>query len=140
MLVLIMACGCTASLQDTTNKTSVSPPNPETGIHNWADAVSNKDLARLYDLEPDYVKQKVSFDKFLGINKGNEFMNPNSTLTGVEILNETSNATVANLIVAVYWQGPVPPNSTKIQNLTIYYNFEEFFEDGEWKVWINPWQ
>jgi len=136
-----MVCGCTIPSSDSAlNKTSVSLPDPKTGVYNWADAINNKDLPRLYDLEPDFIRQNVSFDQFAGVNVGNSFISPNSTLTSVEILNETSNATTANLIVVVYWQGPISTNSTKMQTLPIYFKVEEFYEDNEWKVWMEPWQ
>jgi len=121
------------------NKTIVAYSDPETGIQEWVDAVNNKDIVRLYDLEPNGFKQEVSFGQFVTVNKDNAFLSQNASVTGYEILNETSNATTANIRVMVYWQGPVSPNSTQIQNISVFYNFEELFENGEWKVWTIPW-
>lgn len=141
ILALVFLCGCIASVPGPVmNKTIVSHPDPETGIQEWIGAVNNRDMVKLYDLEPDEVKQEISFNQFVSANKDNEFIRPNSSLTGYQILNETSNATVADLIVTVDWNGSVSSNSTQIQTIPIYYHFEEFFEDGEWRVWIVPWQ
>lgn len=139
LLLLALAIGCTSvSMSDFSKKSN--QPDPETGIVSWINAINNKDIARVYDLEPDEFKQKISLNQFVSANKDNSFMGPNSTITGYTIVNKTNNATVANLVVVVYWQGPISPNSTKMQTLPIYYKFEEFYEDDEWKIWIEPWQ
>jgi len=139
ILVLVSVCGCVGSLSDSSmNKTSASHSDPETGVQEWIEAVNNHNIVRLYDLEPDEVRQEISFNQFEDVNKDNNFISPNASLSGYDILNETSNATIANLIVVVNWNGPVSPNSTQLETMTIYYHFEEFFEDGEWKVWIVP--
>jgi hypothetical protein len=140
ILALVSISGCTASLPGSSvNKTIAAYSDPETGIHDWVDAINNKDIVKLYDLEPYGFKQEVSLTQFVTINQDNEFLSPNATLTGYKILNETSNATAANLRVMVYWHGPVSPNSTQLQTVPIFYNFEELFENGEWKIWTIPW-
>ncbi|MFZ2074581.1 MAG: hypothetical protein WB986_04390 [Methanoregula sp.] len=140
ILALVSISGCMASLPGSSvNKTIVAYSDPETGIHNWVDAVNSKDIVKLYDLEPYGFKQEVSLKQFVTVNQDNEFISPNATLTGYEILNKTSNATVANLRVVVYWYGPVSPNSTQMETIPMFYNFEELFENGEWKVWETPW-
>jgi len=121
------------------NKTIVSYSDPETGIQEWVDAVNNNDIARLYELEPEGFKQEISFSQFVLVNRDNEFINPNASLTGYEILNKTSNATVANMRVMVYWHGPVAPNSTQMQTIPMFFNFEELYENGQWRVWTIPW-
>ena len=140
ILALVSISGCMASLPASSmNKTIAAYSDPETGIHDWVDAVNNKDIVRLYDLEPNEIKQYVSFKQFLTVNKDNEFLSQNATLTDYEILNKTSNATAANLRVVLYWYGPVSPNSTHVETIPMFYNFEELFENGEWKVWESPW-
>ena len=66
------------------NKTVVAYSDPETGIQEWVDAVNNKDIVRLYDLEPNEIKQEVSFGQFVTVNKDNAFLSQNATLTGYE--------------------------------------------------------
>ncbi len=94
----------------------------------------------LYDLEPDGFKQEISLSQFAILNKDNEFMNPNSSLTDYTILNETSNATTANIRVMVHWYGPKSPNSTQMETVPLLFNFEESYENGGWRVWEIPWQ
>ncbi len=93
----------------------------------------------MYDLEPDGFKQEVSFSQFVLLNKDNEFMSPNSSLTDYKIMNETSNITDANMRVMVYWHGPNSQNSTQMETIPLFFNFEESYENGEWRVWEIPW-
>lgn len=139
LFLLALSIGCTSISMSDFNK-GPNQPDPETGIISWIYAVNDKDLSRLYGLQPDEVKKVVSFSQFETVNKGNAFIAPNSSITSYEILNKTSNATTAHVVVVIWWVGPESPNSTQMQTLPMYFNFQEFFEDGEWKVWTMPWQ
>jgi hypothetical protein len=139
ILAFVSISGCTATMPNTSQNVAVPNSDPQTGIQEWVDAVNNKDVARLYDLEPEGFKQGVSFSQFALLNKDNEFISPNSSLTDYKILNETSDATVANIRVMVYWHGLKSQNSSQMETVPLFFNFEESFENGEWRVWEIPW-
>ena len=136
ILVLVLACGCTAV------NSSVSGDNshqdPETGLIAWIDAVNAHDVNGLYNLAPDWMKDNISLEQFTSANANNTLMTPDKSITGYKILNETSNTTIANIKVAVFLHQNVPGNSTQTQTIPLYLNFEEWFEHGEWKVSASP--
>ncbi|MGB7992829.1 hypothetical protein [Methanoregula sp.] len=139
IIAVVNISGCTSTVPNAATNEVVPNSDPQTGIQEWVTAVNNKDIATLYDLEPDGFKQEVSFSQFVLLNKDNEFMSPNSSLTDYKIMNETSNITDANMRVMVYWHGPNSQNSTQMETIPLFFNFEESYENGEWRVWEIPW-
>jgi len=69
----------------------------------------------------------------------NTLLQQDKSITGYKILNETSNATMANIRVVLTLHQNVPGNSTQTETIALYLNFEEWLENGEWKVWTIPW-
>jgi hypothetical protein len=138
LLVLIVVCGCSAV--DTSVLSKSSPqPDPETGIIAWIDAINAHDVSGLYNLAPEGIRDQVSLEQFSNANTNNTLLTQDKAITGYNILNETSNATMANIKVALLLRQNVSANSVQTETIPLYLNFEEWFENGEWKVWTIPW-
>jgi len=137
LLLSSILSGCTMTDLSSTKNNNLNTiySYPELGIQEWVNAVNTKDVKALYNLEPDSVKQQISYAQFVTMNEQNQLLEPNSSLTSFEVLNETRNGTSANFIIIANWQGTVAQNSTQIKTAPIFYHFKEIFEDGIWKVW-----
>ena len=46
---------------------------------------------------------------------------------------------MANIKVVLLLRQNVSANSVETETIPLYLNFEEWFENGEWKVWTIPW-
>jgi len=138
LVVLIIACGCT-SVNTSVADQSSSLPDPETGINAWIDAVNAHDINGFYNLAPNEIKEQIPEQQFITANTNNPLLQQDRSITGYKILNETSNATMANIKVMVSLRQDVSANSTQTEIIPLYLNFEEWFENGEWKVWTIPW-
>lgn len=137
LVILILACGCTAVNNSAVNNYSPQP-DPDTGINAWIDGVNAHDVNGLYNLAPEWIKKNVTLEQFVSANANNTLMTPDKSITGYKILNETSNATMANVKVLVSLNQDVSTNSTQKETIPLFLNFEEWFENGEWRVWTIP--
>ena len=97
------------------------------------------DVSGLYNLAPEGIRDQVSLEQFVSANMNNTLISPDKAITGYKILNETSNATMANIKVVLLLRQNVSANSVETETIPLYLNFEEWFENGEWKVWTIPW-
>ncbi len=138
LLIMIVVCGCTATNTSVSGK-SPSQPDPETGIIAWIDGMNAHDVSGLYNLAPEGIRDQVSLEQFVSANMNNTLISPDKAITGYKILNETSNATMANIKVVLLLRQNVSANSVETETIPLYLNFEEWFENGEWKVWTIPW-
>jgi hypothetical protein len=138
LIMLIVICGCTATDSSMLSK-SLPQPDPETGIIAWMEAINAHDVSGLYNLAPEGIRDQVSLEQFVNANTNNTLLASDKEITGYKILNETSNATMANIKVALLLHQNVSANSAETETIPLYLNFEEWFENGEWKVWTIPW-
>ncbi len=138
LLVLIVVCGCTAATNSVLIK-NPPYPDPETGIIAWIDAINAHDVSGLYNLAPEGIRDQVSLEQFINANTNNTLLTPDKAITGYKILNETSNATMANFKVALLLHQNVSADSVQRETIPLYLNFEEWLENGVWKVWTLPW-
>jgi hypothetical protein len=138
LVLFTLACGCTA-VNTTAGNTSPPPPDPETGISAWIDAVNAHDVNGFYSLAPEEIQEQIPEQQFIAANMNNTLLQQDKSITGYKILNETSNATMANIRVVLTLHQNVPGNSTQTETIALYLNFEEWLENGEWKVWTIPW-
>ena len=135
---VILTCGCT-SANTSLQRENPTPPDPETGIIAWMDAINAHDVSALYNLAPEEIRDQISLDQFAKANMNNSLMMPDKTITGYKILNETENTTMANARVALLLHQNVSSDSTQTETIPLYLNFEEYYENGEWRVWTIPW-
>jgi hypothetical protein len=136
ILILVSATGCTTIQQNVlSGKTTARSIDPETGIQSWMTAINQKDVSRLYNLAPDEIKQRVSYEQFVNGNKNNTLLKPGLTFTQYIVLNETFNDTAANIKAVLALQIPNSQNSTQAETIGVNYDFILLFEHGEWKVW-----
>ena len=138
LIVLIVVCGCTAANSSVLSK-NPPRPDPETGIITWIDAINAHDVSGLYNLAPEGIRDQVSLEQFVNANTNNTLLTPDKAITGYNILNETSNATMANFKVALLLHQNVSADSVQTETIPLYLNFEEWLENGVWKVWTLPW-
>lgn len=138
LLVLIIMSGCTAAGGQAAGK-NMTPPDSETGIKTWIAAVNARDVTALYYLAPGGLREQVTLDQFTSANTNNTFLTGDRFITGYEILNKTSNASTANIKAVILLRQTSADNSSETVTIPVYLNFEEWFEDGEWRVWTIPW-
>jgi len=138
LLVMIIMTGCTAAGGLAAGK-NATPPDPETGIRTWVAAVNAHDVTALYYLAPDELQKQVTLDQFTSANTNNTFLTGDRFITGYEILNKTSNASTANIKAVILLRQTSADNSSETITIPVYLNYQEWFEDGEWKVWTVPW-
>jgi hypothetical protein len=137
-LLQIIAMGCLA-LQSSTPGNNMTPPDPETGIQTWVAAVNAHDVTALYYLAPEGLREQVTLDQFKIANVNNTFFADSRSISGYEVLNKTGNASMANIHAVILLQQTFRDNSSQTETIPVYLNFQEWFEDGKWKVWTIPW-
>ena len=118
---------------------NTTPPDPETGIQSWVAAVNAHDVTALYYLAPKGLREQVTLDEFKIANVNNTFFADSRSITGYEVLNKTSNASMANIRAVILLRQTSAGNSSETTTIPVYLNFEEWFEDGAWRVWTVPW-
>lgn len=138
LLLLVLLSGCTADGGLSAGK-NMAPPAPETGIQTWIAAVNAHDVTALYYLAPAEIRNQVTLDQFKSANANNTFLENDRSITGYEILNRTGNASRANIKAAILLHREASGDSNQTETIPIYLNYEEWFEDGVWKVWTIPW-
>ena len=114
-------------------------PDPETGIDAWVQAMNAHDIDQLYYLAPEEVQTQVSLAQFEKDNANNTLLQSDKFISGYQILNETRSSTTAKIKAVIILHQNVPGNSTQTQTIPLYLNFEEWYENGGWKVWTIPW-
>jgi hypothetical protein len=125
----IFIAGCTGN-SSLFNKSSVQL-QPETGIDNWIAALNSKDIPRLYTLSPSVIRSNISEQDFIRANEDNILLKPGVGFTDLEIINKTSDMSKATIKASVIVDQPGTGRTP------VFYTFQLFFEDGEWKVWTN---
>jgi len=138
LLVLVVVCGCTEGYTSILSK-SPPEPDPETGIIAWINAINTHDVGGFYDISPREIRDHVSLEQFANENKNNTLLMPDKSITGYKILNETGNTTIANIKVIMFLHKNVSAGLMQTETIPLYLNFEEWYENGEWKVWSIPW-
>ena len=138
MCAMILMCGCT-SANTSLQSENLTPPDPETGITAWMDAINAHDVSALYNLAPEEIRDQISLDQFAKANVNNTLLSQDKAIVDYKILNATSNATMADIYTMIVLKQNVSANSTQTETIPIYLNFEEWYENGEWKVWTIPW-
>ena len=135
LLILAFSTGCTsAGISDISKRSN--PPDPETAIISWMDAVNHKDVQRLYLLAPDEIKNQVTYEQFVKANEGNLlFTESGLSFTNYTVLNETGNQSEATISAMLIMQKPVSKNSTNMESVPVFYTFTMMYEDNQWKVW-----
>ncbi len=135
ILLLILSTGCTSTQSSEMNKNPI-PPDPETGIASWINAVNHKDAQQLYLLEPDDIKEEISYEQFAKANENNILLtNPDLKFTGYGVLNRTVNQSTAKISAVLDLQKPVSDNSTQTESIEVLYTFDLIYEDNQWKIW-----
>jgi hypothetical protein len=134
ILIGIIAMGCMSTVAGTNPGVMSSRPDPETGIVNWMSAVNGKNLPKLYELSPGFIKKNVTEQEFIASNDGNIILEPGFKFSGYEIMNKTVQGNYANIRAVL-----IASNSSLTTNATtgvpIFYNFIFSYENNEWKVW-----
>jgi len=137
LLVLIVVCGCVSDPALFSKNTP--QPDPETGIDAWVQAMNAHDVDQLYYLAPEEVQKQVSLAQFERDNANNTLLQSDKFISGYQIMNETKSATTANIKAIINLHQNILGNSTKIETIPLGLHFEEWYENGEWKVWTVAW-
>ena len=142
ILSFVSISGCTTSIYTQPNssaeKSSVTLPDPETGLQEWMIAINAKNINRLYTLAPNQIREQVTLDQFTKDNTENYLLKPGYVFTDYTILNKTVNNTTATITAQLNLLVPSSQNLTQTQIFPISYKFFLVFEDGEWKIWNIP--
>ena len=117
---------------------SVTLPDPETGLQEWMTAINAKNINRLYTLSPNQIRKQVTLDQFTKDNTENYLLKPGYVFIDYTILNKTVNQTTAIITAQLNLQVPASQNLNKTQIFPVSYKFFLVFEDGEWKIWNIP--
>ena len=132
----IITMGCMNSFPGA-NNTPVARPDPETGLVYWISAVNEKNVPRLYELSPDFIKKNITENDFILANQGNPLLKPGFKFVNYSIENKTlngDNATIKTVLEASF--GTSNGNSTQVTPL--FFNFNLTYQDNEWKIWDVP--
>ena len=142
MIGLIICCVLTPGCIDSIPKNLVEKParvlpEPETGIAAWIVAVNDRDFGAVYDLMPASKRAGITKEQYIQLNRENPspFLASGLVVTDFMILDkhaEGMNATITAGLQTIRYSSGI--NSTPIQE-TVFFTFEETFEDYEWKVW-----
>jgi hypothetical protein len=135
----IMLAACLAACILTTGcvgdssffRKSSAQSEPETGIAAWISAMNSKDVPRLYALSPSVIRSNISEQDFIRANAGNLLLKPGIVFSEPEILNKTSDGQRATV------KAMIPMDRPGEGRIPLFYTFQLFFENGEWKVWTN---
>lgn len=125
----VLTAGCIGD-SSLFRKTS-APSEPETGITAWISAMNSKDIPRLYALSPSVIRSNISEQDFTLANAGNMLLKPGIVFSDLEILNKTSDGQRATVKAMITMDRPGEGR------IPLFYTFQLFFENGEWKVWTN---
>jgi hypothetical protein len=134
LVICILYCGCTGISSDagfTKNR-----DNPESGIVNWMAAMNYHDSGRLYNLSPQIIKKQISKTEFIKVNEENGMFIDNITFVDYTVLNRTQSNNGATLKVQMVMATP-DRITGNVSYSGIFYTFNEYFENNEWKVWAS---
>ena len=137
LALLILTCGCIG--ESSFFDKNVPQSDPETGVVNWIQAINAHDPSALYYLAPSQLRNQISIEQFKIENANNTLLERDKSISQYQILNQTENSTMANLKVLILLQQNVTSNSTTTETIPLYLNFEEWYENGAWRVWTIPW-
>lgn len=142
LLGLFVCCVSSPGCMDSVPKHFVETPesnipDPETGIAAWIFAVNDRDYGTVYDLMPQPKRAGISREQFIRLNQENPspFIAFGSVITDFFVLNKSIdglNATIAAGFQSTHYSSG--QNKSPTQE-TVYFVFEETFEENEWKVW-----
>jgi hypothetical protein len=142
MMGLVICCVLTPGRIDFIPKNLVQKParvftEPETGITAWIVAVNDRDFGAVYDLMPSSKRAGITSDQYVQLNRENPapFLAMGIIVTDFVILDKNVEGLNATIIAGLQTTRYSSVNTTTpIQN-TVFFTFEETFEDYEWKVW-----
>lgn len=108
--------------------------NPESGIVKWMDAMNSHNADSLYEMSPGIIKKEINKVDFLKVNEQNAMFIDNISFVDYRIINKTQYNNHATTTAELVMARP-DPISGNVTYSPIFYTFNEFFEDNEWKVW-----
>jgi len=127
--------GCVNQHPGQTSVKIVIPPDPESGIHHWINAINNKNVSRLYDLTPAVIKKQVTEEQFKLDNQDNLILKPGLTFKQ-EFTEITESVTGANATIkAQLILQNLNKGNESMSEIPVQYVFYLSYENGEWKVW-----
>jgi hypothetical protein len=127
--------GCVHQNPKITSANNIIPPDPESGIQNWIDAVNSKNVSRLYDLAPGEIKKQVNEQQFKLDNHDNLILKPGLTFKPeFTEITKSVNRLNATIKAQLFLQNSNELNGSTSE-IAVQYIFYLFFENGEWKVW-----
>ena len=130
ILLMIAFSGCI----DTTP--SLTASDPQQAIQEWGNAVNARDYAKLYNLAPQAIKSQVSLQDFVSSQQNNSFFQPNSSIAGFQVLNQSViNETTVTVTGALIMNVPLSGNASSVSQIPVYIKFVESYENGAWRVW-----
>jgi hypothetical protein len=132
----LLISGCISPSSDLFKSKKNIPPDPETGIREWMDAMNQKDVHRLYVLAPDAIKSQINERDFVRANEDNNLLKPGVEFTNYDVLNKISDGYNASISAQLTMRRPADDGSVFATSL--FYKFALFYEDGEWKIWTVP--
>ena len=132
---LSVITGCVTQNHENLSVKGTIPPDPETGIQNWIDAVNNKNVSRLYELAPAEIKKQVIEPQFKKDNQDNLILKPGLTFeTGYTVITKSVNGYNATIKAQLFLKNSKAVNGSPSE-IHVQYLFYLFYEDGEWKIW-----
>jgi hypothetical protein len=142
MMGLVICCvvmpGCIDSIpKNLAEKPARVLPEPETGIAAWIVAVNDRDFGAVYNLMPASKRTGITQEQYIQLNRENPspFLASGLVVTDFMILKkhvEGRNATITAGLQTIRYSSDI--NATPVHE-TVFFTFEETFEDYEWKVW-----
>jgi hypothetical protein len=112
-------------------------PDPESGIAAWIFAINDRNYGSVYDLLPQSKRAGISRTQFIRYNQENPspFIASEPVVTDFFVLNKSADGLNATIIAGLQINRPSSGKNMSSAQETVFFTFEETFEENEWKVW-----
>lgn len=137
IVVLILAAGCTGPGDSPAPFRAGDSPDPESGIVRWIDAVNERDYGAVYDLMPGSKRAGISREQYIRFNRDNPspFLASGPVVTDYFILDKNTEGLNATIKAGLQTSFSGSAGNEPPRQETVFFTFEESFEENEWKVW-----
>jgi hypothetical protein len=134
----ILSGGCLGTIpKEMPENPKTAIPDPETGIAAWIMAVNDRDYGAVYDLMPLSKQAGISRSDFIRMNRESPspFLASHPHITGYFIVDRKTDGLNATLFSGLQITRPSSASPGSPVNDTVFFTFEETYEDFGWKVW-----
>ena len=143
MLGLVVCCttapGCVDSMpKNLVQKPQVAMPEPETGIAAWIVAVNDRNYGAVYDLLPSSKRAVISREQYIRFNQENPspFIASGPVVMDFFLLDKHADGMNATIKAGLQTTFSTSTGNESPRQETVFFTFEEIFEESEWKVWV----